>query len=146
VNELVALDLGDIDAQDGLVHVRGKAARSVYLEPALRGSLHQYLHGTRGVLTGRNYSAALFTNQRGERLTRQWVWAVVANAAQNAGMDKSVGPHTLRHSYAVRQLEGGTSVEHLQEILGNMHLVNTRVYERVAAGEEHPASSQDEGS
>ena len=65
-------------------------------------------------------------------MTRQWVWSVLNTAAEQAGLGPKVGPHTLRHSFAVRQLEQGTSLEHLREIMGIQTGVSMRVYGELA--------------
>ena len=129
VGELVAMNVGDVDFHDSCIAVRGPASRTVYIEPETRERLQAYIARDRSVLLGRRLTnAALFPNQRGERLSRQWVWSVLNTAGQSAGLGKRVGPHTLRNTFARRQLIFGTSLEHLQEMLGIQNAVNTRIY------------------
>jgi integrase/recombinase XerD len=71
---------------------------------------------------------ALFLNQRGDRLTRQWVWTVLKNCARRASLDMPITPHTLRHSFATHMLRNGASLRHLQELLGHSSISTTQVY------------------
>ena len=129
VGELVAMNVGDVDFHDSCIAVRGPARRTVYMEPETRERLRAYITGDRSILLGHQLSnAALFPNRRGERLSRQWVWSVLNTAGQIAGFGKRVGPHTLRHTFAYRQLTSGTSLAHLQEILGIQNAVSARIY------------------
>ena len=106
------------------------------MAPDLRECLLEYIGSSLPVLLGRHrtpgLSPPLFPNQRGERLTRQWIWSVLNTAAEQAGLVPKVGHHTLRHSFAVRQLEQGTSMEHLREIMGIQAGVSMRVYSELA--------------
>ncbi len=71
---------------------------------------------------------ALFLNQRGDRLTRQWVWAILKSCAKKASLNKPITPHVLRHSFATHMLRRGASLRHLQELLGHSSITTTQVY------------------
>jgi len=71
---------------------------------------------------------AVFLNTRGERLSRQSAWAVLAKAAERAGVTAEVSPHTLRHSFATHLLDGGADVRVVQELLGHASVTTTQVY------------------
>jgi integrase/recombinase XerD len=76
---------------------------------------------------------ALFLNQRGGRLSRQSAWTILKKAAERAGIETEVSPHTLRHSFATHLLEGGADVRVVQELLGHASVTTTQVYTLVTA-------------
>ena len=72
---------------------------------------------------------ALFISRRGERMTRQWVWSILKNWAEKAGIDpRRVTPHVLRHSFATHMLRRGAPLRHVQELLGHASITTTQVY------------------
>ncbi|KFC51808.1 hypothetical protein GY12_00240, partial [Micrococcus luteus] len=76
----------------------------------------------------RRSTPALFVNTRGGRLSRQSAWAVLKAAAERAGIDAEVSPHTLRHCFATHLLQGGADVRVVQELLGHASVTTTQVY------------------
>ena len=71
---------------------------------------------------------ALFVNACGGRLSRQSAWAVLKRAAERAGLEADVSPHTLRHCFATHLLAGGADVRVVQELLGHASVTTTQVY------------------
>ena len=70
----------------------------------------------------------MFLNRRGERLTRQWVWAILKASAKRANIEGPIAPHVLRHSFATHMLRGGAPLRHVQELLGHASITTTQIY------------------
>jgi integrase/recombinase XerD len=137
ISEAIGIDVDDLDTRDRLVRVRGKGDRErivPYGEPAAE-ALEAWLVRGRSTLTVR--TPALFVNLRGGRLSRQGLWLLVREAAAAAGLDGSVTPHTLRHSFATHLLDGGADVREVQELLGHASVTTTQVYTLVSRGAMH---------
>jgi integrase/recombinase XerD len=137
ISEAVGIDVDDLDVRDRLVRVRGKGDRErivPYGEPAAE-ALDAWLVQGRSTLAPR--VPALFLNLRGGRLSRQGLWLVVGRAAERAGLDGRVTPHTLRHSFATHLLDGGADVREVQELLGHASVSTTQVYTLVSRGAMH---------
>ena len=151
VTELISLNVIDANLTDGYVRCLGKGGkeRIVYTYPRAVQVLSSYIQNARPLLlkspqsngagrqrtlardvgnTDKAEEKALFLNRRGERLTRQWIWAILKNYAHKAGLDKPLTPHVLRHSFATHMLRGGASLRHVQELLGHSSITTTQVY------------------
>ena len=121
--EAVGLDLGDIDFEQELVHVRqGKGAkdRVVPLGEEAAALLAQYLHTARPQLA-RGAEDAFFVSVRGRRLDTSTLRRLVPH------------PHRLRHAFATHLLEGGADLRTIQELLGHSSLSTTQMYSHVDA-------------
>jgi integrase/recombinase XerD len=138
ISELVAIDVDDLDLDDGTLLVRagkGSKARRVPVGRAARAAAETYLVRSRPELATRAGAAAggaLFLNARGTRLTRQGCWKILKGYARSAGLEDRVSPHTLRHSFATHMLEGGADIRVVQELLGHASLATTQVYTLVS--------------
>jgi len=136
VSELVGLDTTDVDLAEGYVRVFGKGSkeRVVPVAGMAVNALDAYLrHGRSRVGSTRPLSrteSAVFLNQRGGRLSRQSVFALVRTYGARVGLER-LHPHTLRHSFATHMLEGGADLRSLQEMLGHADISTTQVYTHV---------------
>ena len=130
ISELVALDVDDVDLDEGSLRAFGKGSkeRVVPLGRYAVRSLKKYLTRSRPTMASGRSRAALFLNQRGGRLTRQGCTNIVKKMAKRAGLRKRVTPHMLRHSFATHLLEGGADVRVVQELLGHASVATTQVY------------------
>ncbi|MCF3939547.1 site-specific tyrosine recombinase XerD [Gordonia sp. Z-3] len=129
ISEATSLDVDDIDTDARAVRLRGKGGKERVVPvggPAVE-ALEAYLVRGRPTLVRRS-EPALFLNVRGGRLSRQSAWQVLVDAAQRAGLDTAVSPHTLRHSFATHLLDGGADVRVVQELLGHASVTTTQVY------------------
>jgi integrase/recombinase XerD len=130
VSELVSLNLDDLDLSTGYVRCLGKGNREriVPVSQDAKVSLEEYIEAGRAVLVRRRDESALFVNHRGERLTRQGFWLILKSYARDAGLADDITPQTLRHSFAVHQLDLHTDLRSLQELLGHASIATTQVY------------------
>ena len=130
ISELVGLDVDDLDLEEGSVRVLGKGGkeREVPVGRYGREAIDAYLARARPSLATARSRGALFLNQRGGRLTRQGCAQLLAKHVKAAGIGKRVTLHTLRHSIATHQLEGGEDVRVVQELLGHASVATTQVY------------------
>ncbi len=131
VSELVDLNDGDLDFEQGIVRVRGKG-RKERLAP-----LGSYaLKALRAWLAKRQLAAdeapgrksPVFVNRCGTRLTSRSVGRLLEKHLKQAGLDNRTSPHTLRHSFATHLLDGGADIRSVQELLGHKSLVTTQIY------------------
>ncbi len=132
VSELTGLSLASLEPEDECCMVFGKGGkeRLVPVGRAALRSVQRYLGAVRPALDRRDGRAkgALFLNQRGTPLGRMSVWRIVSRAAERAGLERRVSPHTLRHSCATHMLEGGADLVAVQEMLGHADVSTTQIY------------------
>jgi integrase/recombinase XerD len=130
ISELTALDVDDLDLEDGAVRVLGKGGREreVPLGRAAVRAVREYLARGRPALARPRTRGALFLNARGGRLTRQSCARLLGRYAVRAGITEPVTLHGLRHSFATHLLEGGADVRVVQDLLGHASVATTQVY------------------
>lgn len=138
VSEAVEVTLDDVDLTEDFPLVRvfgkGRKERLIPLGSYAREALERYLVRSRPILSARSQGQTqLFLNLRGNPLSRQSVWELLRRVARQAGLERAVSPHTLRHSFATHMLEGGASIREVQELLGHASVTTTQVYTRMTA-------------
>ena len=132
VSELVALNIEDIDFLSEVLHVRGKGKKE-RLTPigssALQTIQHYMEFRNRRAQNNANFDAkVLFVNKHGKRLSTRSVRRKMDKYLQMAGLDPSISPHTLRHSFATHMLNNGADLRSVQELLGHQSLSTTQIY------------------
>jgi len=130
VSELVALNIEDIDLGQSVVRVagKGKKQRVIPIGPGAVKAIVHYLDLRRNAMRGRQDPAALFINKHGQRLSTRSVRRKLDKYLLEAGLDLSVSPHTLRHSFATHMLQRGADLRSVQELLGHQSLSTTQIY------------------
>jgi integrase/recombinase XerD len=134
VSELVGLNVEDVDLKERLVRCRGKGGKERLIPLHLQAveALVEYVRDYRPRLHPGARQWALFLNRRGQRLTRQGFWLILKQYARHAGIQASITPHTLRHTFATHLLRGGAPLRYVQEMLGHASIATTQVYTHLA--------------
>lgn len=131
VSELCNLQISRIDFDHRFLIVTGKGSKERLVpmsEPAVE-EITLYLHEERPRLNIKpGEEDIVFLNVRGHRLTRQMVFIFLRRLAEDAGVRKTISPHTLRHSFATHLLEGGANLRAIQQMLGHESIATTEIY------------------
>ncbi|MBR5491744.1 MAG: site-specific tyrosine recombinase XerD [Alistipes sp.] len=127
VSELCDLKLGDLFFGEGYIRVIGKGdkQRLVPMSSIARSRIQLYMDVRS---KERRKEEILFLNNRGKKLTRVMIFTIIKQAAQRAGIEKKISPHTFRHSFATHLLEGGANIRQVQELLGHENILTTEIY------------------
>jgi integrase/recombinase XerC len=135
VSELVGLSVQDLDVAGEALHVRGKGKkeRIVPLGTHAVAAVQRYLDTLRAEPRFANagkdgHNGPLFVNKHGGRLSSRSVRRKLDKYLKQAGLDPSISPHTLRHSFATHLLDNGADLRSVQELLGHQSLSTTQVY------------------
>ncbi|MBN1640056.1 MAG: site-specific tyrosine recombinase XerD [Anaerolineae bacterium] len=133
VSELVSLDVSDLDLEARTVQCGERAAKERILPVSERAIPHLeiYLERGRPPLLKDPSKTALFLNHRGHRLTRQGLWLIIKGYVEEAGLDTTVTPHTLRHSFATHLIDRGAELHDVQRLLGHANISTTQIYTEV---------------
>jgi len=131
VSELVELKKSQIFTEVGFLKVVGKGNKE-RLVPIGKAALH-YLklydeHVRTHQTPEKGHEEYVFLNRRGQKLTRVMVFLIIKKTAVKAGIQKSISPHTFRHSFATHLIEGGADLRAVQEMLGHESITTTEIY------------------
>lgn len=131
VSELVSLDVGSVDIDNGIVVCFGKGSkqRRIPLGRSAISWLQKYEVARGKILDGRD-SKRLFVGRAGRALTRNDVWAMIKKHSTSVGLS-GVSPHVFRHSFATHLLERGADTRSVQAMLGHSDLATTQIYTHV---------------
>lgn len=131
VSELTTLGLADLYLDEGFVVITGKGnkQRMVPMSDYTVDALRSYIGGERMQNKIKPEAAAtVFLNRRGGTMTRMRVFQIIRELCLNAGINKVISPHTLRHSFATHLLEGGANLRAIQQMLGHDSISTTEIY------------------
>ncbi|MFN8248707.1 MAG: site-specific tyrosine recombinase XerD [Ferruginibacter sp.] len=131
VSELVNLKISSLFLDVGFIKVIGKGdkERLVPIGSDAIKYINIYRNNIRcHVPIKKGEEDILFLNRRGSRLTRVMIFLVLKELVQKAGVQKTVSPHTFRHSFATHLVEGGADLRAVQEMLGHQSITTTEIY------------------
>lgn len=134
VSELVEMTFQQVNFRQGCIRITGKGdkERLVPVGEEAMSWLERYLAGPRQDILGGQQSDYLFVTARGSCMTRQAFWHIIKRYAKQAGIDKSLSPHTLRHAFATHLLNHGADLRVVQLLLGHSDLSTTQIYTHIA--------------
>ncbi|MFQ5456147.1 MAG: site-specific tyrosine recombinase XerD [Nitrospirota bacterium] len=134
VSELVSLKIESINIEVGYIITIGKGSkeRIIPIGEVALSKIKGYLSSSRNLLLKGKTSPYLFINRSGKGITRQGFWKLLKRYSAQAGIKKSISPHTLRHSVATHLLERGADIRSVQIILGHSDISTTQIYTHVA--------------
>ncbi len=135
VSELCSAKAGDISFEEGVMRVFGKGGKERVVPIGRRAlaAVKKYMAYRKEMAHRKLSTDFLFLSRLGRRMSRVAVWTVVKKRARNAGLDKDVTPHTLRHSFATHLVTNGADLRAVQEMLGHSDISTTQIYTHVTA-------------
>ena len=133
VSELVNLKLSDLYREERYVRVLGKGSkeRLVPISPQAIKQLDLWFMDRNLMKIKPGQEDYVFLNRRGARLTRTMILIMIKQQAKEAGIQKTISPHTLRHSFATALLEGGADLRAIQAMLGHETIGTTEIYTHI---------------
>ncbi|MES2560212.1 MAG: site-specific tyrosine recombinase XerD [Bacteroidota bacterium] len=134
VSETVGLKLSDVSYEEGYVKVVGKGnkERLVPIGRVAQKAIKLYVENTRvhiDVKTGNH--DIVFLNGRGTKLSRVMIFYIIKKLATEAGIGKTISPHTFRHSFATALVEAGADLRAVQQMLGHESITTTEIYTHI---------------
>lgn len=129
VSELINLKITDVNLTLNYILCRDASKeRVIPIENIAKMALENYIKSVRdGISHG---SMFLFTNMKGQPMTRQGFWKLIKSYAAKAGIDKDITPHMIRHSFAYHLVLNGADLKAVQEMLGHSDISTTQIYLR----------------
>ena len=132
VSELIALNISDVNTTAGVIRCVNKdKERLIPLYSTAVKALTEYIEFVRPQMIALPNEQALFVNISGERMSRQGFWKIIKSYQQKAHIEKTITPHTLRHSFAAHLLENGADLHSIQEMLGHADISSTQIYSQL---------------
>ncbi|MCI5916874.1 MAG: tyrosine recombinase XerD [Bacteroidales bacterium] len=134
VSELVTLKLSDLYLDEQFLRVTGKGqkTRLVPISPVAIKQLQLWFFDRNAMNIKPGEEDYVFLNRRGAHLTRTMILIMIKRLGQEAGIAKTISPHTLRHSFATSLLEGGADLRSIQAMLGHESIGTTEIYTHIS--------------
>ncbi len=131
VSELVTLKISDLFFEEGFVKITGKGnkQRFVPIGSYTQKYIAIYKDNVRSHLNiQKGHEDTLFLNRRGRQLTRAMIFTIIKDLAVKIDLNKTISPHTFRHSFATHLLENGADLRSIQLMLGHESITTTEIY------------------
>ena len=153
ISELINLTLNQIDYNECIIRVlgKGKKDRIIPIGNTAMEYLKLYINEYRGFILKTKNSEYVFINKNGTKISRQGFFKILKKLVKEAGIEKDVSPHTLRHSFATYLLNNGADLRIIQELLGHENLVTTEIYSHLSNKkieedyQHHPRAHKEKG-
>ena len=151
VSELTNLTLSNLYIEEQYIRVMGKGSkeRLVPISPRALDELNYWFADRNVMKIKPGEEDYVFLNRRGQHLTRTMILIMIKRYAVEAGIKKTISPHTLRHSFATSLLEGGADLRAIQAMLGHESIGTTEIYTHIDTStlrqeilEHHPRNIQ----
>jgi integrase/recombinase XerD len=131
VSEVINLSISDLFFDEGFIRVLGKGNKERFtpINYNTQKYIQFYIRDIRShIQPQKGFEDTLFLNRRGKGLTRQMIFIIIKELSIKINLNKKIGPHTLRHSFATHLLEGGADLRAIQQMLGHESITTTEIY------------------
>lgn len=132
ISELVNIKTSNYDSEECLIRIMGKGSkeRIVPLGDYAVNIMNDYMNNYRPLIN-KKHTDYVFINNRGDKISRQFIFKVIKKEALKKGIKKDISPHTLRHTFATHLLKNGADLRIIQELLGHENISTTQIYTHV---------------
>lgn len=132
ISELVNIKTPNYDSEECLIRIMGKGSkeRIVPLGDYAVNIMDDYMNNYRPLIN-KKHTDYVFINNRGDKISRQFIFKVIKKEALKKGIKKDISPHTLRHTFATHLLKNGADLRIIQELLGHENISTTQIYTHV---------------
>lgn len=130
ISEVVNLEFNNLDFSSCIIRVMGKGSkeRIVPINSYALTALEDYIQNYRPILQKQTTNNYLFLNNHGKIMSRQGIFKMIKTECLKKGINKNVGPHTIRHTFATHLLQNGANLRIIQELLGHSDISTTQIY------------------
>lgn len=132
ISELVNIKTPNYDSEECLIRIMGKGSkeRIVPLGDYAVNIMNDYMNNYRPLIN-KKHTDYVFINNRGDKISRQFIFKIIKKEALKKGIKKDISPHTLRHTFATHLLKNGADLRIIQELLGHENISTTQIYTHV---------------